>query len=362
MIIKSLKINNLRNIQAASIEPGARLNLLVGSNGAGKTTVLEALMLLAKGRSFRGGQVGTLIGRNLDHALVVADIEHHDEYPHRLGLERYRLDWRARIDGQDVKQLSELSAYLPLALLEPTSHLLITGGPELRRRFMDWGVFHVKHRFLSDWRQYMRVLKQRNAALRDQDRRMAEVLNPQLLDYGEQIHIQRVNHLEQLAARLRALLPELSPSLAEVSLDYHPGWREETFSLALSQHLQRDLERGMTINGPHRADLVIRGDGKLARDRFSRGEQKILAVALILAQAQLLCGVSGQPVLLMDDLASEFDQDHLANVLRHALDLNGQVFITGVSARPFDGMLPPETRVFHVKQGKVEPFGSDATL
>lgn len=319
-------------------------------------------MLLAKGRSFRGGQLGSLIGRYRDHALVLADIENNDQHAHRLGLERYRVDWRARINGQDVKQLSELSAYLPLALLEPTSHLLITGGPELRRRFMDWGVFHVKHGFLSDWRQYMRALKQRNAALRDQDRRMAEVLNPQLLAYGEHIHAQRTAHLEQLSAHLGALLPALSPALAEVSLDYQPGWREKTFSLALSEHLERDLERGMTISGPHRADLVIRGDGKLARDRFSRGEQKVLAVALILAQAQLLCGVSGQPVLLMDDLASEFDQEHLAKVLKHALALNGQVFITGVSAAPFSDMLPPETHVFHVKQGKVEPAASDAPV
>ena len=336
--------------------PCGTLNMFIGDNGAGKTTILEALMMLAKGRSFRGGQMGSLIGCHGDHALLVADIERPDGRHHRLGLERYRLDWRARIDGEDVQQLSELSGYMPLALLEPTSHLLISGGPELRRRFTDWGVFHVEHGFLADWRRYMRALKQRNAALRDQDRRMAEVLNPQLLAYGERIHVQRRSHLEQLARQLAVLLPGLSPSLAEVGLEYYPGWREESFSLALSEHLQRDLERGMTGSGPHRADLVIRAEGKLARDRFSRGEQKILAVALILAQAHILSGVSGQPVLLLDDLASEFDQDHLANVLRHAVALEGQIFITGVSAQPFDEVLPADARMFHVKQGAIEPF------
>jgi DNA replication and repair protein RecF len=353
LIIKSLKVNNLRNVKAASLQPCSTLNLILGDNGAGKTTLLEALMLLAKGRSFRGGQVGALIGPDSDHALLVADIEHNGT-THRLGLERHRVDWRARIDGNDVQQLSELSAYMPVALLEPTSHLLITGGPELRRRFTDWGVFHVEQSFLADWRLYNRALKQRNAALRDQNVEMAELLNPQLERYGMRVHGQRAAHLEKLTQGLAALLTSLSPEMGEVSLEYFAGWREDSFTEALAENLGRDLERGVTVSGPHRADLVIRGEGKLARDRFSRGEQKILAVALILAQAQLLTGVSGQPVLLLDDLASEFDHDHLGNVLQHAIGWGGQVFITGVSAQPFDEVLPADTRVFHVKHGVVE--------
>ena len=143
MPVKSLQINNLRNIQSAEIEPHPHVNIFFGANGAGKTSVIESLVVLAKGRSFRSGNTSALIGPNGDSFQVVAEIAANAAPICRMGLERSANEWRARINGIDVKQLSDLAPQLPFILVEPNSHQLVSRSPDIRRRYIDWGVFHV---------------------------------------------------------------------------------------------------------------------------------------------------------------------------------------------------------------------------
>ena len=157
MRVKSLSIINLRNISNAEIVFDANLNYFVGDNGAGKTSILEALSMLSKGRSFRAGQISSLIGPDSKKLQVVSKIESHTGEAHQLGMERDDSGWSARHNGEDVNQLSELTALLPHVLLEPNSHTLISGPPDGRRKYLDWGVFHVEHNFLTLWRRYNRV-------------------------------------------------------------------------------------------------------------------------------------------------------------------------------------------------------------
>jgi len=164
MWVKTLNISNLRNITSTQIEAGPCLNCFTGDNGAGKTSILEALAVLSKGRSFRPGHISSLIGPQDKHFQIVSTIESHVGDVHRVGLERGKDYWQARHQGQDVSQISELTHLLPFVLLEPSSHTLISGPPDGRRKYLDWGVFHVKPGFLGLWRLFNRVLKQRNAA------------------------------------------------------------------------------------------------------------------------------------------------------------------------------------------------------
>lgn len=352
MLIKSLNISNLRNISSATIEPHPEINIFHGDNGAGKTSIIEALVVLAKGRSFRSGQFTALVGPDGERFRLVATLETDGGLQRRIGLERSLKEWTGRIDGRDVTQFSELSAHMPLVLVEPNSHLLVSGTPDVRRRFLDWGVFHVKPGYLAAWRDYARGVRQRNAALRQGDERLVRSLDPQLVRHGEVIDAARRQQVALLEQGLESLGAGFHPGGNQVSMAYEPGWRGAVFAEALQQNLKRDLERGATLAGPHRADLGLSVEGVAVRDRLSRGEQKLLASALLLAQGSAMKNVQ-PPLLLLDDLASEFDQKRLADVIRAGRDLGAQLWLTGTEVQDYLAVCPQERRVFHVEQGRV---------
>jgi DNA replication and repair protein RecF len=317
--------------------------------------VLEALIVLAKGRSFRTGQVISLLGPAQDQFLISATIENSQGRSLNLGIERSASHWRARREGQDVRQLSDLAEDLPLVLMEPNSHQLISGPPEGRRRYLDWGVFHVEHAFLPTWRRYSRAIKQRNAALRSRDPQLVRSLDPLVEDLGEQIHQLRALQIEKLQAGLGQQLAALGPALPEIGVRYQKGWTGDSLRAALELSVERDMDRGMTGPGPHRADLVFHAGAKPARDTLSRGEQKLLAAALLLAQAQSIAAAGTTPVLMMDDLASEFDATHRSSVLNAGLASGAQLWVTGTELETIPGSAAGEGRVFHVEQGRVMP-------
>lgn len=325
------------------------MNLLYGANGAGKTSILEALVVLSRGRSFRTTQAAELIGPEDETFRVFAVVQDHRGHEHRLGLERSGKRWRGRKDGEDLSQISQLTRSLPLTLMEPDSHLLVSGHPEVRRRYVDWGMFHVEHEFLGVWRRYSKALKQRNAALRQGQAAVLDSLDAVLAVQGERLTELRREHCGQLARDLQSLLADLGgEGLDPITVSFHSGWAGDSFGEALQRNRARDLERGQTHAGPHRADLGLNCGKAAARAVLSRGEQKILAAALLLAQAELLAQLGEKPVLLLDDLASEFDARHYERVLQRALATGGQVWVTGTREQA-----PGAGRgVFHVEQGQ----------
>ena len=329
-------------------------NYFIGRNGAGKTSVLESIVVLAKGRSFRSGQISALVGPETKQFRVVATTSSAGDQQQTLGIERSGSEWRARRNGEDVRQLSDLAIYLPLVLIEPNSHLLISGPPEGRRRYLDWGVFHVEPDYLVQWRRYTRALKQRNAALRKRNTDVIASLDEILSGLGETINLARQVQIERLAPRLESTIGELSPSLKTIKLRYDKGWKDKVLLTALRESQQYDLERGTTGPGPHKADMPVYFKGKLAKERLSRGEQKILSAALLLSQASLMADSGEKPVLLMDDLASEFDETHLSRVLREGQKLKCQIWITGTTHAPYVSLGRQEHSMFHVEHGKIE--------
>lgn len=353
MIINKLKVSNLRNLEQVELSAHPLVNTLYGSNGAGKTSILESIAMLSRGRSFRSNKIARVIGEHGESIQVYAEISDPDvnssNSARRLGIERSRQSWRARCDGEDIKQLSDLAKVLAVVAMEPNSHTLISGSPDVRRRYLDWGVFHVEPLYLDSWRRYARALKQRNAALRTGSSAVLPGLESVLVQSGEQMTQMRQDYAERLSLQFDALMPTLSPSLGKVSLEYRQGWAAESLGQALEEQRQGDLERGSTHSGPHRADLSIKVNGKLVRDSASRGEQKILATALVLAQARRLTETGIKPVLLLDDLASEFDRTHFNTTLDVGRDLGVQIWISGVEAIELDAA----SARFHVEHGNV---------
>jgi DNA replication and repair protein RecF len=265
--------------------------------------------------------------------------------------------WNARHNGEDVTQLSEFTRLLPHVLLEPSSHTLVSGPPEGRRKYLDWGVFHVEHAFLLLWRRYTRVLKQRNAALRQSNAMMVESLDPQFVNLGEQLHMARQTYAERLNGLLQEKLSIFNKTLEGITVSYRKGWAGESLAEAAEHSNSRDLERGSTGPGPHKADLYLALNGSPAKERLSRGEQKSMTAAMIMAQAQLICESGEKPILLLDDLSSEFDKPHRARVLSAGMELGVQIWLTGTDIAPALDAYDGSYKTFHVEQGRVTATG-----
>ena len=356
MILDRLRLEHFRCFERAEIHLAPGFNLITGDNGSGKTSVLEALHLMAHGRSFRGRVRDGLIRRGQTALDVIVDWRVGEASPHRAGLRHFGSQWQARLDGRDVQQLGELVSALAIISFEPGSHALIDGGSELRRRFLDWGLFHVEQDFLPTWRRYTRALKQRNALLRQRGpTQLLDGWEQEIIAHGEAITRQREAHVAQLQPyldrRMVALLPELGPA----TLRFFTGWKSSEVALgdALLLARERDLVLGHTSVGPHRADLRISLDGVPA-ENLSRGQTKQLALALMLAQAELLAESFGHwPILQLDDLGAELDRTHQKRTLEALRDSGAQVMITGTEVPTAMAGSDASFAMFHVEHGGV---------
>ncbi|WP_199097775.1 DNA replication/repair protein RecF [Dyella sp. ASV21] len=358
MRLERLRIQGLRCLDDVSIPLGEGVTVFAGANGAGKTSVLEAAFLLSHGRSFRSGAKDALIQRGKPALAVFAELRHADGRLRRVGLGRQGPRWEARIDGETVT-LSELVEECAVVCFEPGSHALIAGGAEERRRYLDWGVFHVEHAFMLAWRRYQRALKQRNSLLRATIASTDALFLPweaELAAAAELIDRQRMLYLDALRPHLLEHVQALLPELGEVELRYRRGWPDGT-SLAelLASQRGRDLARGHTTQGSHRADWVIAFEHAPLREHLSRGQEKLTALACVLAQAALYAERRGEwPVVCLDDLASELDKEHQSALVGQLRAVGAQVLITGTEVP--DALQAGPTHVFHVEQGLLAPL------
>jgi DNA replication and repair protein RecF len=355
MKLTRLEINRVRNLEQVQITPSRHVNLVLGANASGKTSFLESIYLLSRGRSFRTVNIRSVIQHAADTLLIHAEVQN-ERTGQRvgLGLERSPHQTHIRINRESVKQASKLAQYLPVQVITPEAHQLLADGPQQRRKYLDWGLFHVEPRFFPTWQNYHRILKQRNAALR-RNQREADIRawDGQLLEYAETLTAQRQAYVEALQPWLAQYANTL---LGQVPLfRYREGWRNgEQLGAVLQQGLAADRERGHTRFGPHRADLAIQAGTIRVQDVYSRGQQKLLVCVLRLAQIRHLAEAAGiESVVLIDDLAAELDTCHRERLFEVLEDSGAQLFITATDA----GLLPVRARqqgkTFHVEHGQV---------
>ncbi len=355
MKIAQVSGENFRQFERFELATAPRLNLITGANAAGKTTLLEALHCLGRGRSFRGANAGDLCRTGTKYWRVTAAGTGPEGLGEQLSVAWGEHGYRLHINHRDDASLLELVQALPLQVLDPGAHRLLEEGPGYRRRFLDWGVFHVEPSFFPAWRRYQRALRQRNGALK---RRAPDAettaWDPELGVTADEIQRAREQTLPLLRERLGPLIRQLLGE-GEWTLDLHSGWnRQQTLAEALRTHLKRDQRMGQTLEGPHRAELRLKLGGHATKHRVSRGQQKLLIAALVLAQSGLIQSVTGHaPLLLVDDFPAELGAPFQARLLDALRASNSQVFLTAIDAgnAPLD---PAHDALFHVEQGGVE--------
>lgn len=356
MWIRRLRIAGVRCLRRVEVEASPGLNVLVGPNGAGKTSVLEAISVLAGGKSFRSGRIDPVVSRELGGFEIFADVDG-PRGAQRLGVSRQRGVWALRANGQDVERLGRLTELLAAVFFEPDSHELLAGGSEGRRRFLDWGVFHVEPGFGAVWPRYQRALQQRNALLKltQLDGTQLDVWDQELAEAGEPIAAGRTRFVAQYRPILEAWCEQLAPELGRPVFSLQRGWSEAPLVEELAVARDRDRVLGHSTRGPHRADWNLRFAQVGGRDELSRGQLKLACFAL--SRAMLDCyrmHHQEPPVACLDDLFSELDASHQRRCLETLSDTDVQVWVTGTEVATASLTWAGSKRLFHVERGQVQ--------
>tara|TARA_R110000772_G_scaffold26389_11_gene68087 strand:- start:2522 stop:3604 length:1083 start_codon:yes stop_codon:yes gene_type:complete len=355
-LLKKLSITRLRNLDTVTIAPSPAFNFIYGENGSGKSSMLEAIFLLGRAKTFRSASKTPIIQIGTNDCVIHALLDEEQS----LGFSRTQSgDQQIRINGQNAGNSAELAQKLPLQLFNADAFKILEGGPGVRRGFLDWGVFHVEQDFISHWRQAQRALLNRNSLLKKRNIDHAE-LKPwtqEFCRHAEEVHKYREAYIKKYVLSLSTTLNEMLP-LDSFSLKYVKGWeQDEDLEAVLSKSLDKDIKYGHTASGPHRADLKIQIGSESAAEHLSRGQQKLLLIAMKFSQAILLkeqCSKSC--VFLLDDLPAELDSANRSRVLAMLSKLGEQAFITGIAKQDLlESMqeIGKEMKLFHVEHGKI---------
>lgn len=380
MKINEIHIHHFRNLAQVNIVP-SRCNVILGNNGSGKTSILESIYLLSRGKSFRHHQPKHYISHGFAKTTVFAKlhnpINHQDE---TVAIEKSQdASTQLRHQGQTVATQSPITKLLPTILFEPNNLNVLEIGSQSRREILDWLVFHVEQDFFSNWVNYQHLLKQRNRLLKSSNLSpfyQQEIMawDNQISHYASMIHQFRESILQQWQSHFDEQLNSFLPQYADkLRLRYSAGF-DVSVGLAqtLAERLPADMEMGYTRMGCHRADMNVVLDfvqideqGQKQKrtlpavDMLSRGEKKLLMMALRLSQLPLLNAMDKLPLVLLDDITAELDNGALATLLKGLKQVNSQLFITSLS----DEIVPlieeiwqDDIKLFHVEHGDIKPI------
>lgn len=351
MPIEKFSAQNFRCLGSVELSADPHCNLIYGANASGKTSILEALAYLGRGKSFRGASTAELIQHGHRDFVLFGRVSDGGRSA-GVGVRNSSDGLEIRIDGESGGGAAALAGALPLQIIDPNVHDLVAGAPEGRRRYLDWIAFHVEHGYLEAWRRFRRALKQRNAALRSGAANATiRGWNTEFVALSEALDAGRRLALEVATESLEEAGRDLLGS--DVRFEYRPGWKEDSGLLeALETGLDRDIQQGSTQAGPQRADLRLSYDDRQARKLVSRGQQKLLACAMVLAATETAQAAMERPMLLLlDDPAAELDSESLARLMGRVNQLGCQVIATSLD--PEVELFQQKAAVFHVEHGEL---------
>jgi len=348
------RANDLRNLTNCEIRPHERVNLIHGKNGSGKTSILEAIYILCRGKSFRDRQLVNVIQRGKQQ-FTVFGIKQKNQNKTKIGLSYSKEGAKVKMDGEIVNKLSTLVKETPLHIITPKSQEIIENGSSIRRRFVDWGVFHVEPSYQQFSARYQRALIQRNRALRELPK-TAAIWDRELIDSGEKIQEFRNNYFKILKSHFFNKLDLLNIDV-DVDMNFNKGWSlEKPLEKVLQESLAGDIRRKYTRYGPHRADIKFGVNNRELDKWSSRGQMKLITYCLFSAQASVIKYLSEkESVLLVDDFAAELDKENIKKITSFFNELENQTFLTTTD----DSLSLPAAsgKMFHVERGALFEVG-----
>jgi DNA replication and repair protein RecF len=359
MRISRLRAYNLRKIQLLDISPSEGINLIWGANGSGKTTLLEAIHILHSGKSFRPSRFPDLVTLGEQQFGVRGDVYFQDgraDIEQCFKVQKERLSTNIEINAQVVTSASVLAKAFPLLIVEPNSFGIVDGGPRLRRSLLDRATFHVEQGFLKSARNYTYALAQRNRLLKANARAsQLGFWGEELARYGEEINAARTRCVDALNQQFNSG-HEMDDVLGQIRLKYRKGWKEDiALKEALALNLPQEVASGITLIGPHKAEIEIQAGGSGVARTASRGQIKTIVISIVAALSKYIFQAIGiRPVMLVDDFAAELDDSMCSLVLRVMSETHSQAFISSINDHTTKNTLHEIAATFHVKQGSVK--------
>jgi len=355
MSLQKLDIYHVRNLERATLYPAPKINLIYGSNASGKSSLLEAIHILGRANSFRSSSVKNVIHFEHKDLVVSGKVYFTNGHVSTLGVQHDGKNVQIRIDEETRHSRSDLAYALPLQLIHPKSYQLLDAGPQLRREFIDWGVFNQHADFLIQWRYFKKALSQRNALLKIRRVKEVNVWDHELQQYGTIVADYRKKYLAELTPFFLSI-SEKFLDLNDLELNLQQGWNDESLLLdILIADLEKDLRYGFTHSGPHRADFQLLTQSRKVKDFVSRGQLKLLVLSLKLAQVEHLLENGFQSgCVLIDDAVAELDFASRSKLLEFLATMDVQVFMTATEKNEFGELSQlGDYKMFHVKHGTV---------
>lgn len=357
MSVKELQTVNFRNLVSDKLFLHSDLNFLIGDNGSGKSSLLESLFYLGHGKSFRTTKIESLIQNGFDAFIVSAKSNDNVQ----LGIQRNIVgESKIKVNGVSSTKLSDLAKNIAIQIVTPESFKLFFGGPRERRKFVDLGLFHVEHSFSSEWKQFQRTYKQRNACLRN------KISNDQLVYWtdefcrlSEAIASFRKKYIENLRIELSHWLKIMLPNCSDdISIQYLQGWNsKKELALILKENKFKEIEKGYSLYGAQKFDIRFLIDNSSIEHRLSRGQQKLFLLALTFAQSKLIEQVKRiKPILLIDDIGAELDHSSRKAMFNANQQLNCQTIISAIDRVALEPLIPDDNNynMFHVEHGQIK--------
>jgi len=344
-MINKLSLIDFRCFENSEFRFSDGINLILGNNGSGKSSLIEAIYLSGRGKSFRSNYLSDLIRHGQKTSFVISNFTHQGDSS-RLASQIESSKLIMKFNQDSIRKRSDLLDLFPLHLVTPVSHNLVDSGSSFRRKFIDWGLFHVEHIYRHQWSLFNRLLKQRNQALKNRSKDI-QSWDYEFVSVSESIDSFRREYFKSLNKLFIDIQKQLLDK-ALVDINYYPGWNNDNnLGSELKKNIQRDLTTGWTNLGPQRADLKFNFiDSK--RNTLSRGQQKMIVFTLQIAQCLELANQGSIPIFLIDDIGSELDKFHLTKLFDFLKNSGLQIIISAIDHPNVDKKLIEN--MFHVEQ------------